>query len=124
MANKNEIDNLEEWREHQLNPGYWINKIPPFLPKRSKGFWIISLIDFFLLVPAFLFSLWMYLSENDKSLIPLVLISGVGSVIATLRAMRLKPESPKGKSQLEIEEENRQRKKDRKKLPKVRKDYN
>jgi hypothetical protein len=123
MANKNEIDGLEEWREHQLNPGYWVNKIPPFLPKRTKGFWILSLIDFFLIIPAFLFSLWMYLSEGSQVYVPLLWILGIGSVVVTLRTINLKPEPPKGKTQIEIEEENRQRKKELKKLPKVRKDY-
>jgi hypothetical protein len=124
MTNKNEIDGLEEWREHQLNPGYWVNKLPPFLPKRTKGFWILSLIDFFLIVPAFLFSLWMYLAEGRQTHVPLLWILGIFSVVVTLRAIRLRPEPPKGKTQAEIEEENRERKKERRKLPKVRKDYN
>jgi hypothetical protein len=123
MKKKIEIDGLEEWREHQLNPGYWVNKLPPFLTKRSKGFWIISLIDFFLIVPAFLFTLWMDLSDGNHIYDPLLWILGIASIVATLRAIRLKPDAPKGKSQIEIDNENRRRKKEKKKMPKVRKDY-
>jgi len=127
MKNKDisEIDNLAEWRDHQLNPGYWVNRIPPWLPRRKTiGFWILSLIDFFLIIPAFLFAVWRYLVESNPSYVPLVWILGIGSVFATVRAYYMKPDLNPPQPQPEVDEQNHQKNKKRKRnLPKRRKDY-
>lgn len=55
------IADLEEWQEHQYNPGYWINRIPPWIPtRRTIGFWLLSLIDVLIIKPTFLFIIWIY----------------------------------------------------------------
>jgi hypothetical protein len=125
MRDQDEMDKIQEWQEHQYNPFYWVNKFSPlFPPKRTLGFWIISLLDLFLILPAFTTFCWMYFTERNSEYLPFVLILGVLSVILTLRAIRLRPDFHKGKSQTEMEELNRiQNQEKKKKLPKRRNDY-
>ena len=125
MRNNDEMDKIQEWQEHQYNPFYWVNKVSPlFPPKRTRGFWIISLLDLLLILPAFVTFCWVYVTERNSEYLPFVLVLGVLSIILTLRAIRLRPGFNQGKSQPEIEELNHiQKKEKKKKLPKRRKDY-
>ena len=125
MADKDEMDKIQEWQQHQYNPYYWVNKFSPLFPhKRTLGFWILSLIDFFLIIPAFLVFCWLYFSERNNDYLPMVAVLAVFSVVVTLRAIRLRPDFKKSKSQTETDELNRlQNKEKKKKLPKRRKDY-
>ena len=124
MKENDELVKLKEWQDHQYNPGYWVNKFSPQFPhKRTIGFWILILIDVVLIIPAFIFSLIVYFIEvNEVYLIPIGIL-GVSSILVSLRAIRLKPEPKLEKSQVEIEELRRKRKKENKKLPNRRKDY-
>ncbi len=124
MQNTDEIDKIEEWQEHQYSPLYWVDKFSPlFPPKRTKGFWITSLIGLFLNIPVFLAVCWSYFAEGNSGSLPFVLIFGALSVILTLLAIRLKPDSHARKSQTEVDELNHVKKQEKKKLPKRRKDY-
>jgi len=125
MRNKDEMDKFQEWQDHQYNPYYWVNKFSPFFPpKRTLGFWILSLIDVFLIIPAFFAFCWLYFSEGNNEYLPIVVSFGVISVVVTLRAIRLMPDFHKRKSQVEVEEMNHlQNREKKKKLPKRRKDY-
>jgi hypothetical protein len=125
MRDKDEMDKIQEWQEHQYNPFYWVNRFSPlFPPKRTRGFWIISLLDLFLILPAFLTFCWMYLAERNSQYLPFVVMLGALSVVLTLRAIQLRPDFKKRKSQAEVDEMNRIRNEEKKKkLPKRRKDY-
>ncbi|MBK9928105.1 MAG: hypothetical protein IPP66_22775 [Anaerolineales bacterium] len=124
MKQNDDLDKMKEWQDHQYNPGYWVNKFSPgFPPKRSKGFWLFSLIDVFVFVPVFIFSLFVYFIEGNSGYLYLVGIFGAFSILAILRARRFKP-LPKTKNQIEIEELRREKKEEKKKRPKRRKDYN
>ena len=117
-----DIQMLNEWQEHQLNPGYWVNRFSIFFPaKRTVGLWIIALIEFFMIVPTFIISSLIYLFiDRDPSYVPLIVILGFFSIFATLRAFRLKPdfeEKQKGNTHKPSHKEKK------KKLPKRRKDY-
>ncbi len=126
MAKKQDpISELNEWQEHQYNPGYWINRPPFFPPKRTKGWWILSLIDVFLVVPAFFIiaGIYFFVEQNKLFLVPLVIL-GLFSILLLRRALIFKPYKPGTPHQAEIEEINRKNKKERKKKqPKRRKDY-
>lgn len=125
MRDNDEIDQIEEWQEHQYSPLYWVDKFSPlFPPKRTRGYWITSLIGLFLSLPPFVAFCWSFFVERNGESLPFMLIFGALSVIMTLLAIRLRPVSHKVKSQTEKQELNRiphQQKK--KKLPKRRKDY-
>ncbi len=125
MRDNDEIDQIEEWQEHQYDPFYWVNKFSPlFPPKRTRGFWITSLIGLFLNIPVFLAFCWSYFADKNSGSLPFVLIFGALTVVLTLLTFRLRPEVHQGKSQTEVEELNRnQNKEEKKKLPKRRKDY-
>ena len=125
MRDNDDMDKIKEWQEHQHSPLYWVDKFSPlFPPKRTRGFWITSLIGLFLFLPAFLAFCWSYFGDKNSESLPYVLIFGALSVIMTLLTIRLKPDFHKGKSQTEVEELNRiQKKEKKKKLPKRRKDY-
>jgi hypothetical protein len=105
MANNDEMDKIQEWQQHQHNPYYWVNKFSPlFPPRRTVGFWILSLIDVLLIVPAFLAFCWLYFSERTTAHLGLVIIFGAFTVLVTLRAIRLRPYFNGRKSQVEMEE--------------------
>jgi len=124
MKDNDGLDKIKEWQDHQYNSGYWVNKFSPeFPPKRSKGFWLLSLIDVFVFIPVVIFSLIVYFIEGNNVYLYLAGLFGVFSFLATLRAIRLKP-LPKTKSQLEIDKLRREKKEEKKKRPKRRKDYN
>ena len=125
MRENDEMDKIQEWQEHQYNPLYWVNKFSPlFPPKRTRGFWITSLIGLALNLPIFLTFCWTYFAERNSESLPFVLIFGALSVIMTLLAIRLRPDFNRRKSQTQIEELNRiHNKEKKKKLPKRRKDY-
>ena len=124
MRDTNEIDKIEEWQEHQYNPLYWVDKFSPlFPPKRTRGFWITSLIALFLNIPVFLAFCWSYFADRNSGSLPFVLIFGALCVILILLAIRLKPDSNHGESRTEGEERNHTQNRKKKKLPKRRKDY-
>ena len=125
MRDNDEIDQIQEWQEHQYSPFYWVDKFSPlFPPKRARGFWMTSLIGLFLFLPAFLAFCWSYFAEGNSGSLPFVLIFGALSLIMILLAIRLRPDFHKGKRQTEVEEQKRvQSQEKKKKLPKRRKDY-
>ena len=125
MRDNNEMDKIEEWQEHQYSPLYWVDKLSPlFPPKRTRGFWITSLIGLFLSLPPFLAFCWSYFADRNSESLPYVLIFGALSLIMTFLTIRLRPDFNQRKRQPDFEEMKRvdhQGKK--KKLPKRRKDY-
>ena len=125
MQNNDEMEKIQEWQEHQYNPIYWVNRYSPlFPPKRSRSFWIISLLDLLLIIPAFLVTCWMYLADPNIVYLPFMVLFGALSVVMTLRAIRLRPDFNQKKSQTEIDELNHLKHQEKKKkLPKRRKDY-
>jgi hypothetical protein len=125
MRDNDEMEKFHEWQEHQYSPLYWVNKFSPlFPPKRTRGFWITSLIGLFLILPGFLAFCWSYFAERNGEALPLMLIFGALSIIMILLTIRLRPDSHKGERQTEVEEQKGvQSQKKKKKLPKRRKDY-
>jgi hypothetical protein len=125
MRDSDELEKIQEWQEHQYNPFYWVNKFSPlFPPKRTRGFWITSLIGLFLVLPALLAFGWSYWADGNSESLALVLIFGALSLIMLLLAIRLRPDFHRGKRQTGVEEPKRvQNKKRKKKFPKSRKDY-
>jgi len=125
MRDNDEMDQIEEWQEHQHSPLYWVDKFSPlFPPKRTRGFWVTSLIGLFIFLPAFLAFCWSYFADGNSESLPLVLIFGALSLIMILLAIRLRPDFHKGKRQTEVEEQKRVQSQEKKeKLPKRRKDY-
>ena len=125
MRDNDEMDQIQEWQEHQYSPLYWVDKFSPlFPPRRTRGFWITSLIGLFLFLPAFLAFCWSYFSDSNSGSLPFVLIFGALSVIMVLLTIRLRPDFDKGRNQAEKQELNRiQNQRKKKKLAKRRKDY-
>ncbi len=122
---KDKIGELEEWQEHQYNPGYWIGRFSPQFPqKRTLGNWIINLIDVIMLVPTFFIVFVLYLIDRDRFYLMPLGVLGVFSILSVLRAIRLKPDLERSLSQVEMEEIRRKENKSKKRnLPKRRKDY-
>ena len=117
------IEELNEWQEHQYNPGYWVNRFSPeFPPKKSLGFWLIDLFQFLF------FGFWFIIVVivmilDDPKYFPLLIILGVGEVYLALRLIRLKPDR-KQRTQEEWDEIRRKQNKERKRdLPKRNKNY-
>lgn len=124
MQNTDELDKIAEWQEHQYNPLYWLDRFSPlFPPKRTRGFWITSLIGLFLNLPAFVAFFWSYFADRNSASLPWMLVFGALSVIMTLLVIRLRPNSHQRKNQTEVKERNHVKKQQKKKLPKRRKDY-
>lgn len=125
MRDNDEMEKIREWQEHQYSPLYWVDKFSPlFPPRRTRGFWITSLIGLFLILPGFLAFCWSYFADKNSGSLPFVLIFGTLSLVMILLAIRLRPDFNQGKSQTQIEQQNRIQKKEKKKnLPKRRKDY-
>lgn len=123
MRDNNEIEEIHEWQEHQYNPFYWVNKFSPlFPPKRTRFFWITSLIGLFLILPGFLAFCWSYFADSNSGSLPFMLIFGALSLITTLLAIRLRPDFHTGKHPNKVEGQKRVQGQE-KKLPKRRKDY-
>ena len=124
MRDNDEIEKIQEWQEHQHSPLYWVNKFSPlFPPKRTRGFWITSLIGLFLFLPGFLAFCWSYFADGNSESLPLMLIFGALSLIMILLTIRLRPDFHTGKRQTQIEELHHIQNEEKKKLPKRRKDY-
>lgn len=125
MRDNDEMEKIREWQEHQHSPLYWVDKFSPlFPPKRTRGYWITSLIGLFLFLPGFLAFCWSYFADGNSGSLALMLIFGALSLIMILLAIRLRPDFHGGKSQVEKQELNRiQHQQKKKKLPKRRKDY-
>ena len=112
--NRNEIDDLNEWQEHQYNPGYWVNRLPAgFPPKRSKGWFIIGLIQAILIVPAFIILLVDYTFNNRPSnYLVATIILGVFSILIVLYAFSQRPlKRGKALTQAEMDEIRRKEEK-------------
>jgi hypothetical protein len=123
MRDNDEMDQIQEWQEHQYSPLYWVDKFSPlFPPKRTRGFWITSLIGLFLFLPAFLGFCWSYFADRNSGSLSFVLIFGGLSIVMILLAFRLRPDFHKTKSKVEKQELHRIQN-HQKKLPKRRKDY-
>ena len=115
MKESDEIDKLIEWQEHQNNPGYWVNHRAFFEPpKRSIGFYLISMIDVVLFVPVFIFSFVVFIKTRSRDLFLFMLSSGIISVLSILRAIRMRPPQVVGKSQTELDAMRRAEKKEKK----------
>ena len=125
MRDNDEMEKIREWQEHQHSPLYWVDKISPlFPPKRTRGFWITSLIGLFLFLPGFLAFCWSYFADGNSESLPLMLIFGALSLIMILLTIRLRPDFHEGKHQSGGDERTRvQSQEKKKKLPKRRKDY-
>ena len=123
MRDNDEIEKIQEWQEHQHSPLYWVDKFSPlFPPKRTRGFWITSLIGLVLTLPAFVAFGWSYFAEGNSESLPFMLIFGALSLIMALLAIQYRPDSRK--DQIQIEAINRtQNTEKKKKHPKRRKDY-
>lgn len=122
------FESLKEWEDHQFNSGYWVNRFSPFFPpKRTWRFWVITLIDAMLLIPAFLFSAYILLFvERYEYDLLLVTLLGVFSIMAALRSYRLMPDFAamrEERNKLKEQSKLPKRKERRKKIPKRRKDY-
>lgn len=115
MKESDEVDKLIEWQEHQNNPGHWINHRPFFEPpKRSPGFFIVGLIDVILLVPTFLFTLVVFILTRSRDILFLLIVLGVSSVLAVLRAIRLRPLEKDEMSRVELDAIRQAEKKEKK----------
>ena len=125
MLDNDDLEKIREWQEHQHSPLYWVDKFSPlFPPKRTRGFWITSLIGLFLFLPGFVAFCWSYFADGNSGSLALMLIFGALSFIMILLAIRLRPDFHKEKRQTEVEEQKRvQSQEKKKKLPKRRKDY-
>jgi hypothetical protein len=125
MQNNDEIEKIQEWQEHQHSPLYWVNKVTPlFPPRRTRGFWITSLIGLFLFLPGFVAFCWSYFADGNRGSLPLMLIFGALSLIMILLTIRLRPDFHTEKRQTEVEEQKPVKSQEKKKkLPKRRKDY-
>jgi hypothetical protein len=117
------ISRLREWEDHMWNPGYWVNRFSPFFPpKPSKGFWILALIDAFVIVPTTIVLTYFYFIEGDRYFVLPLLFMIALAIVAVLREYRLRP-NRSDLSQQELERRSREEKREKKKLPKRRKDY-
>jgi hypothetical protein len=116
---------LREWQEHQYDPAYWVNHLPPgFPPKRTRGLWFLALIFVFLFISTFFLMLWLYLSERDPYLIRPLIIFGLLSLLSLWVAKRFKPSKVKQTDLPGIEDSrNLGKRHNKKKYPKRRKDF-
>jgi len=115
MKQQDEIDKLIEWQEHQNNPGYWLTHLTFFEPpKPSRGFFIVGMIDVILLVPTFIFALVVFILTRSREILFLLIGLGVFSVLAVLRAIRLRPPEKVEMSQSELDAIRRAEKKEKK----------
>jgi hypothetical protein len=118
MRDNDEIEKIQEWQEHQHSPLYWVNKFSPlFPPRRTRGFWITSLIGLFLFLPGFLAFCWSYFADGNSGSLPHMLVFGELSIIMLLLTVRLRPDFHKEKRHPIPNEEKK------KKRPRRRKDY-
>jgi hypothetical protein len=118
------IQKLIEWEEHQYNSGYWINRFSPFFPqKRIKFNWILSLVDFYLIIPAFILFLIVFIQTNEKILIAPLILLGVFSIIVVLRKQYFTPVEDKNNGEEENNLKSATHHHYKKKLLKRRKDY-
>jgi hypothetical protein len=125
QKNRDPIEELNEWQEHQYNPGYWVNRFSPRLPPRkTKGIWILEIISLVWIVIGFIAAVIAYFVAGPLPVIKFSLwLFGIFTILALIRARNLKPKEFEF-SQQERDEIRRKEKKEKKKdLPKRRKDY-
>lgn len=125
MQDNDEIEQIQEWQEHQYSPLYWVDKFSPlFPPRRTRGAWFTSLIGLLLTLPAFLAFCWSYFADGNPESLPLMLIFGALSLIMILLTIQLRPDFHKRKRQTAVEAQKQvQSQEKKKKLPRRRKDY-
>ena len=125
MKEKEPLEVLEEWQEHQYNPGYWAGgKFRlGFPPKRAKGMWLFSFIDLAVSAISFLlFSILFIIERETYFLIPLG-VFGIILILSILRTRRFKPEY-KSPPQEELEEiRHKESQKEKRRKANRRKDY-
>ena len=119
------IKELLEWEQHMYTPGYYINRFSPFFPPKPSIYtWILTLIDFVLLVPAAIAMTWLAIVEHSVILAVLAAITILLVVITSIMLWRIWPSHRKLEQRLLAENENVVRvKQEKKKYPKRRKDY-
>jgi K+-transporting ATPase A subunit len=119
------IKELLEWEQHMYTPGYYINRFSPFFPpKPSIWTWILTLIDFVLLVPAAIAMTWLAIVERSVILAVLAAITVLFVVITSIMLWRMWPSHRKLEQRLRAANDTAVRvKKEKKKYPRRRKDY-
>lgn len=87
------IQDLQEWQEHKYNPGYWINRLPPFYPpKRSYRAAGLALFQAIMIFTAFLAFCWRYSESGfDETLLIPMGFSLLFSILALVGGIRLWP---------------------------------
>ena len=79
------IKELLEWEQHMYTPGYYINRFSPFFPPKPSIYtWILTLIDFVLLVPAAIAMTWLAIVERSVILAVLAAITILLVVITSI----------------------------------------
>ena len=90
------IKELLEWEQHMYTPGYYINRFSPFFPpKPSIWTWILTLIDFILLLPAAIAMTWLAIVERSVILAVLAAITILLVVITSIMLWRMWPSQRK-----------------------------
>ncbi len=124
----NEIEQFNEWQEHQYNSGYWINRFGPFFPpKRSKGPWLLGIIGLSMAILAVLVvaSLYLFVEHNPSYLGALGFLMLVG-LACLWQIFRFKPISGVGNTtgqKLHSQHSIHHKKEKASKAHKKRKDY-
>lgn len=119
------IKELLEWEQHMYTPGYYVNRFSPFFPPKPSIYtWILTLIDFVLLVPAAIAMLWLAIVERSVILAVLAAFTVFLVVITSIMLWRMWPSHRKLEHRLRAANEDGIRvKQEKKKYPKRRKDY-
>jgi hypothetical protein len=87
------IRDMQEWQEHQYNPGYWINRFRPWFPLRRSYVWaILLLVQAGMGIAAFLAMCWSYYKSNfDADMIVPVCVMGLYGAVTLVGGLRLWP---------------------------------
>ena len=120
------IAELVDWQEHQYSPGqwiksdYWRNRLShTSSPEHSNRIWGMTLLEFLIIIPTFLFASYVYLfEERDPYYLILTGILVEYSVIKALLVIRRRPPQDE-----QGENERKNKKKKKRELPKRPKNY-
>lgn len=90
---KNEIDEYQEWVEHQYNSGYWAGRFKRlgFPPKRGKWMWLWSFIDLFTIIPMNILFLIAYFLNGEIVTLVMTIALIPMSFLSIFRTRRFKP---------------------------------
>ena len=117
------IAELEEWQEHQYNPGYWVNRLPPGFPLKRERRLSLGYLFLFVFYLVFVIFVLIVILSGETFYFPLLFLFGVPAIYSLWRFFRHKPD-PRQRTQEEMDEirrkENQERKRD---LPKRNKNY-